>query len=45
MPGFRELDGEKHPDDIAEARRLMDEAGAGPGTKLEALMLCDPGAL
>ena len=46
MPGFRELDGEKHPDDIAEARRLMDEAGAGPGTKLElscsvTLALCD----
>ena len=27
MPGFRELNGEKHPDDIAEARRLMAEAG------------------
>ncbi len=27
MPGFRELNGEKHPDDIAEARRLLAEAG------------------
>ena len=35
MPGMRELNGEKHPDDIAEAQRLMLEAGAGPGTKLE----------
>lgn len=35
MPGMRELDGEKHPDDIAEAQRLVKEAGAGPGTRLE----------
>jgi len=33
-PGYRELNGEKHPDDIKEAQRLMLEAGAGPGTKL-----------
>ncbi len=26
-PGFRELDGEKHPDDLAEAKRLLAEAG------------------
>ena len=35
MPGMRELDGEKHPDDIAEAQRLMLEAGAGPGTEVQ----------
>jgi ABC-type transport system substrate-binding protein len=35
MPGMRELNGEKHPDDIAEAQRLVQEAGAGSGTKLE----------
>ena len=28
-PGWRQLDGEKHPDDIAEAQRLMKEAGFG----------------
>ena len=28
MPGYRETaDGEKHPDDLAEANRLLDEAG------------------
>jgi peptide/nickel transport system substrate-binding protein len=26
-PGYRELNGEKHPDDIAEAKRLLVEAG------------------
>ena len=35
MPGMRELNGEKHPDDIAEAQRLMLEAGAGPGTEVQ----------
>ena len=35
MPGVRELNGEKHPDDIAEAQALALAAGAGPGTKLE----------
>ena len=35
MPGVRELNGEKHPDDIAEAQRLALAAGAGPGTKME----------
>jgi len=33
LPGFRELDGEKHPDDIAEARRLLAEAGFPDGFK------------
>ena len=37
MPGMRELNGEKHPDDIAEAQRLMLEAGAGPGTQSSSL--------
>ena len=27
LPGFRRLDGEKHPDDIAEAVRLLNDAG------------------
>ena len=31
LPGFRQLNGEKHPDDIAEALSLMDEAGWGGG--------------
>ena len=35
MPGVRELNGEKHPDDIAEAQALALAAGAGPGTKME----------
>ena len=33
MPGYRELNGEKHPDDIAEARRLLSEAGFPDGFK------------
>ena len=31
VPGFRSLNGEKHPDDIAEAQRLMAEAGFADG--------------
>lgn len=31
VPGFRELNGEKHPDDIAEAKRLLTEAGYPDG--------------
>ncbi len=27
LPGYRQLDGKKHPDDIAEARRLWKEVG------------------
>jgi ABC-type transport system substrate-binding protein len=34
MPGFRELNGEKHPDDLAEAKRLMVEAGIPDGLKV-----------
>jgi len=35
MIGYRELDGEKHPDDIAEALRLLEEAGIPDGTKVQ----------
>ncbi len=36
MPGFRELNGEKHPDDITESRRLLTEAGyPSEGLKVE----------
>lgn len=35
MPGFRELNGEKHPDDLAEAKRLLEEAGLGDGFSFE----------
>ena len=31
LPGFRELDGQKHPDDIAEAKRLFEKNGIGEG--------------
>ena len=34
LPGFRELNGEKHPDDIAEAKRLLAEAGVQPGANI-----------
>ena len=27
LPGYRQLNGKKHPDDIAEAKRLLEEAG------------------
>ncbi len=30
LPGYRELNGAKHPDDIAEAQRLLQEAGISP---------------
>ena len=33
--GFRELNGEKHPDDIAEAKRLLTEAGYPDGFTAE----------
>ena len=31
LPGYRELNGEKHPDDLAEARRLLAQAGYPDG--------------
>ena len=34
-PGFRELNGEKHPDDIAEAKRLLTDAGYPDGFTAE----------
>ena len=34
-PGFRELNGEKHPADLAEAKRLMKEAGLENGFETE----------
>ena len=37
IPGYRELNGEKHPEDLAEARRLLAEAGYPDGFKSEIL--------
>ena len=34
LPDFRELNREKHPDDIAEAKKLVEEAGLGDGVDL-----------
>lgn len=34
LPGYRELNGEKHPDDLAEARRLLREADIAPDLKV-----------
>jgi peptide/nickel transport system substrate-binding protein len=39
FPGFRQLDGEKHPDDIAEAVRLLNEAGYTDDNPLEFTLL------
>jgi peptide/nickel transport system substrate-binding protein len=39
LPGFRELDGEKHPDDIAEAKRLMADAGFPNGFSKEMMVV------
>ena len=39
LPGYRETaDGEKHPDDIAEAKRLMEEAGFPDGFKTDMMV-------
>ena len=39
LPGYRETaDGEKHPDDIAEAKRLMAEAGFPDGFKTDMMV-------
>ena len=35
-PGWRQLDGKKHPDDIAEAKRLLKEAGYDENNPLKA---------
>ena len=34
LPGYRQLDGKKHPDDIAEAKKLLAEAGIAEGTTM-----------
>ncbi len=38
-PGFRQLDGKKHPDDIAEAVRLLNEAGYSDDNPLQFTLL------
>ena len=38
LPGWRELDGEKHPDDIAEAKRLLESVGLGDGFEAEMMV-------
>jgi peptide/nickel transport system substrate-binding protein len=38
LPGYRQLDGKKHPDDIAEANKLMAEAGFPDGFKTSLLV-------
>ena len=48
LPGYRLLDGKKHPDDIAEAQKLMAEAGYADGfetTMLTARILFWPDAV
>ena len=39
LPGFRTLDGKKHPDDIAEARKLLGEAGYPDGKGFKAVFV------
>ena len=39
-PGFRQLDGKKHPDDIAEAKRLMKAEGYDEDNPLKADFVC-----
>ena len=38
MPGWRQLNGEKHPDDIAKAKALLAEAGHPDGFKAEMMV-------
>ncbi len=38
-PGFRELNGQKHPDDIARAKQLWAEAGFGPNNIFKGEMI------
>ena len=35
MPGYRELNGRKHPDDVLAARRLLEEAGFSDGLQVQ----------
>ena len=37
-PGYRQLNGKKHPDDIAEAKKLFAEAGFADGFKVSLLV-------
>ena len=39
LPGYRQLNGQKHPDDIAEAKSLLEAAGFGPDNPLSASFL------
>ena len=43
LPGYRELNGEKHPDDIAAAQRLMAEAGLADGFSREMMVFDQSG--
>ena len=38
MPGWRELDGKKHPDDIAKAKELLAEAGYPDGFDIDMMV-------
>ena len=38
MPGWRQLNGQKHPDDIAKAKELLAEAGHRDGFKAEMMV-------
>ena len=38
LPGWRQLDGAKHPDDIAKAKALLAEAGHPDGFKVEMMV-------
>jgi ABC-type transport system substrate-binding protein len=38
LPGWRQLDGKKHPDDIAKAKALLAEAGHPNGFKVEMMV-------
>ena len=40
IPGYRQLDGEKHPEDIAEAQSLMAQAGFPGGEGFEGDLFC-----
>jgi ABC-type transport system substrate-binding protein len=38
LPGWRQLNGQKHPDDVAKAKALMAEAGHPDGFKVEMMV-------
>ena len=39
LPGYREVNGKKHPDDIAEAKKLLAEAGYPDGKGFKAIIV------